>query len=629
MSALRLPRGSKLFYADLLLIVASVLGSFILRLNLEQFFFDYLPTFFWILLIALVIKPLVYRQFGLYQRVWAYASMEEMKLIIKAVSVASILVAAVVLVLFNLHVFNRLAQSLLPIDWLLSLAAVGGLRFSLRLLAENKKAIEQASGSTLRRALILGAGDAGALVVRELQKNPQLGLTPVAFLDDDTEKQGQRLHGIPVVGKLADLAEQAKLLRADEVIMAIPSAPGSVLRKVTELSRQAGIAFRTMPGIYELIGGKVSVSRLREVDITDLLRRQPTQIDRQRVGSSLRGKRVLVTGAGGSIASELCRQIARWEPAQLTLLGHGENSIFEILIELRSDYPNLDVQPVIADIREAKRIEQLLKAAKPDVIFHTAAHKHVPLMEANVPEAVTNNILGTHNVVTAANLLGVQRLVMISTDKAVHPSSVMGATKRIAEWIVLDAAERSRKAYSVVRFGNVLGSRGSVVPLFKQQIALGGPITVTHPEMERYFMTIPEAVHLVLQASTFDGSGNLYMLDMGEPVRIVDLAEDLVRLSGLEPGEDIRIEFSGLRPGEKLSEQLWEDGAEYMKTEHPDIRRVVEPERLTKKKLQNEVQKLVALGEKGDSKGILKELSKVLPGSEIGAAPPPDFTSIS
>jgi FlaA1/EpsC-like NDP-sugar epimerase len=250
-------------------------------------------------------------------------------------------------------------------------------------------------------------------------------------------------------------------------------------------------------------------------------------------------------------------------------------------------------------------------------------------MEANVPEAVTNNILGTHNVVTAAGSLDVKRLVMISTDKAVHPSSVMGATKRVAEWIVLDAAERLSKAYSVVRFGNVLGSRGSVVPLFKQQIALGGPITVTHPEMERYFMTIPEAVHLVLQASTYNGKGNVYMLDMGEPVRIVDLAKDLVRLSGLEPGEDIQIEFSGLRPGEKLSEQLWEAGAEYMKTEHPDIRRVVEPEQLSGKKLQQEVQKLVNMAEKGNSKGILKELGNILPGSELGAAPLPDFTAVT
>lgn len=622
-------RGNRLFLADLALIVASVLGAFILRLNLEQFFLDYIPTFLWILLVALIVKPIVYRRSGLYQRVWTYASMEEMKLIVRAVTIASTVVTAIIFALFAFDVFNRLARSLLAIDWLLSLGAVGGLRFSLRLLAENRKVIEQASGAGLRRALILGAGDAGALVVRELQKNQQLGLNPLAFLDDDPEKQGQRIHGVPVVGTLKDLPRQAKDLRAEEAIMAIPSAPGSVLREVTDLSRQAGLAFRTMPGLYELIGGKVSVSRLREVDITDLLRRRPTEIDRSRVGSSLRGKRVLITGAGGSIASELCRQIARWEPAVLVLLGHGENSIFEILIELHNDYPQLEVSPVIADIREAKRFELALKTYKPDIIFHAAAHKHVPLMEVNISEAVTNNVLGTHNVVTAAGNAGVKRLVMISTDKAVRPTSVMGATKRIAEWIVLDAAKRLRKNYSVVRFGNVLGSRGSVVPLFKQQIALGGPVTITHPEMERYFMTIPEAVHLVLQASTFESKGDLYMLDMGEPVRIVDLAEDLIRLSGLTPGDDIQIEFSGLRPGEKLSEQLWEDGSQYMKTPHPDIRRVVEPEQLSGRKLTETVKKLVALAEKNNNKAILKILGETLPGSEVGSAPPPEFTALA
>ena len=621
-------RGKKLLYSDLVLIVASVLGSFILRLNLEQFFFDYLPTFFWITLVALIVKPLIYRRFGLYQRVWAYASVEEMKLIVRAVSVASLLVSAIIFLLYYLRVFSPLARSLVVIDWLLSLAAVGGLRFGLRLLADNRNAQTRAGTAGLRRSLIAGAGDAGALVVRELQKNPQLGLAPVGYLDDDPEKQGQRIHGVPVVGSLADLPVQAKVLYADEVIMAIPSAPGSVLRNVAGLARQANIPSRTMPGIYELIGGKVSINRLREVDITDLLRRQPAQIDRKRVGSSLLGKRVLVTGAGGSIASELSRQIARWQPAQLTLLGHGENSIFEILIELHSDYPELEIHPAIADIREAQRFEQVLKELKPDIVFHAAAHKHVPLMEINVPEAVTNNVLGTHNVVLAAEKVGVPRLVMISTDKAVHPSSVMGATKRIAEWIVLDSAERSGKAFSVVRFGNVLGSRGSVVPLFKQQIAMGGPLRVTHPEMERYFMTIPEAVHLILQASTFNGKGEIYMLDMGKPVRIVDLAEDLVRLSGLEPGEDIRIEFSGLRPGEKLSEQLWEEGADYLSTDHPDIRRVIEPERLKGKNLKNAVKKLVGLAEKGNNKAILKLLSDLLPGSEIGTAPPPDITSI-
>jgi FlaA1/EpsC-like NDP-sugar epimerase len=398
---------------------------------------------------------------------------------------------------------------------------------------------------------------------------------------------------------------------------------------VADASRKAGLTFRTMPGIYELIGGKVSVNRLREVDITDLLRRQPTQIDRESVGKSLRGKKVLVTGAGGSIASELCRQVARWSPAQLILLGHGENSIFEILLELDSDYPEVDLQPVIADIRNLGRLTKIFTEFKPDIVFHTAAHKHVPLMEANIPEAVTNNVLGTKNIIEAASQAGIPRLVMISTDKAVQPSSVYGATKRLAEWMVLEAGKTTGKAYSVVRFGNVLGSRGSVVPLFKQQIAIGGPVTVTHPEMERYFMTIPEAVHLVLQASAFQESGQLYMLEMGEPVRILDLANDLIRLSGLEPGKDIQIEFSGLRPGEKLSEQLWEKGAEYKSTAHPDIRKVIEPDQVTGEKLHTTIAGLIQMAENSNDKDVVRLLNEILPEAEIGSAPPPEFTSIA
>lgn len=622
-------RTNKLLLADLIFIFLGVLFAFILRLNLEQFFLDYLPAFFWMLLITLLIKPFVYSRFGLYQRIWAYASIGEMKLIISAVSIASLLVAAVIYALYFFHVFAPFALSLPVFDWLVSLGAVGGLRFGLRLLAENRTSVERVAGANARRALIVGAGDAGALVARELQKNPQLGLVPVAYLDDDPEKQGQQIHSLPVVGTLADLHNQAQKLEIDEVVMAIPSAPGLVLRKISDESRKINLPFRTMPGIYELIGGQVSVNRLREVDITDLLRRQPTQIDRQSVGNSLRGKKVLVTGAGGSIASELCRQVARWSPEQLILLGHGENSIFEILIELDSQYPDLDVKPVIADIRDQKRLARVFTQFKPDIVFHTAAHKHVPLMEANIPEAVTNNILGTKNIITAAEEAGIQRLVMISTDKAVQPSSVYGATKRIAEWLVLDAGKGKKKAYSVVRFGNVLGSRGSVVPLFKQQIAIGGPITVTHPEMERYFMTIPEAVHLVLQASAFQEQGQLYMLEMGEPVRILDLANDLIRLSGLEPGKDIQIEFSGLRPGEKLSEQLWEDGAEYKNTPHPDIRQVIEPAQLTGEKLQAAVADVITRAENGDEKEIVRLLNELLPNSEIGVAPPPEFTSVA
>jgi len=622
-------RGNKLFLADLALIVFGVLASFILRLNLEQFFLDYLPAFFWMLLLALLIKPWVYRWFGLYQRVWSYASIEEMKLIIRAVTAASVLVAAVIYALYFFRIFSPFALSLPVFDWLLSLAAVGGLRFGLRLLAENRKALEQASGLGLRKVLVVGAGDAGALVVREMQKNSRLGLVPVGYLDDDVEKQGQRIHGFPVLGKLDELSQVAAAQHADEIVMAIPSAPGSVLRKVAEASHRAGLPFRTMPGIYELIGGKVSVNRLREVDITDLLRRKPAQIDRQSVGNSVRGKCILVTGAGGSIASELCRQVGRWEPRQLILLGHGENSVFEILVELNSELPGLDVQPVIADIRDQKRVAVVLQKYKPDVIFHTAAHKHVPLMEANIPEAVTNNILGTRNVVQAATQAGVPRLIMISTDKAVQPASIMGATKRIAEWLVLDSAAHSQKAYSVVRFGNVLGSRGSVVPLFKQQIALGGPVTITHPDMERYFMTIPEAVHLVLQTAAFEEAGQVYMLEMGEPVRILDLAQDLIRLSGLEPDEDIAIEFSGLRPGEKLSEKLKEEGADYQHTAHADIHRVIEMQRLSGEPLYDAVNQLEELAKASNSAEIIKFLGKLLPGAELGTTPLPDFKAIT
>jgi len=622
-------RGNKLFLADLALIVFGVLASFILRLNLEQFFLDYLPAFFWMLLLALLIKPWVYRWFGLYQRVWSYASIEEMKLIIRAVTAASVLVAAVIYALYFFRIFSPFALSLPIFDWLLSLAAVGGLRFGLRLLAENRKALEQASGLGLRKVLVVGAGDAGALVVREMQKNSRLGLVPVGYLDDDVEKQGQRIHGFPVLGKLDELSQVAAAQHADEIVMAIPSAPGSVLRKVAEASHRAGLPFRTMPGIYELIGGKVSVNRLREVDITDLLRRKPAQIDRQSVGNSVRGKCILVTGAGGSIASELCRQVGRWEPRQLILLGHGENSVFEILVELNSELPGLDVQPVIADIRDQKRVAVVLQKYKPDVIFHTAAHKHVPLMEANIPEAVTNNILGTRNVVHAATQAGVPRLIMISTDKAVQPASIMGATKRIAEWLVLDSAAHSQKAYSVVRFGNVLGSRGSVVPLFKQQIALGGPVTITHPDMERYFMTIPEAVHLVLQTAAFEEAGQVYMLEMGEPVRILDLAQDLIRLSGLEPDEDIAIEFSGLRPGEKLSEKLKEEGADYQHTAHADIHRVIEMQRLSGEPLHDAVNQLEELAKASNSAEIIKLLGKLLPGAELGTTPLPDFKAIT
>jgi FlaA1/EpsC-like NDP-sugar epimerase len=383
-----------------------------------------------------------------------------------------------------------------------------------------------------------------------------------------------------------------------------------------------------MPSLHELIGGKVSVNRLREVEISDLLRRDPVQIDTHLVGLSLRGKRVLVTGAGGSIGRELCRQIAQWGPLELVLLGHGENSIFETTLMLEADYPSLSIQSVISDVRDDDRMNIIFERFRPQVVFHTAAHKHVPLMEVNIEEAVTNNILGTKNVVDTAVHHQVERLVMISTDKAVQPTSVMGATKRIAEMIILEAAHRTGHTWSVVRFGNVLGSRGSIIPLFNRQIQSGGPVTVTHPEMERYFMTIPEAVHLVLQASIMAKGGETFALNMGEQVRILDLAEDLIRLSGLEPYKDIDITFTGIRPGEKLKESLWDEGMDYQLTEHPDILRVAEDELLTRDGLYLVVNELIHLAQQGENEAIIKILCNSIPKATVQVVPPPDITTI-
>ena len=619
-------RNRYFLFIDLGLITLSVILSFFFRLELSQVYYDYLPTIAWMLGVSLILKPLIFHRFGLYRRFWAYASTREAVMITLAVSLSSVLVGGILLAMDNWNVFEYFSRSVPVIDWMLSLILIGGARFAPRVAAERGVSSRTAKG--VRQVLIVGAGDAGALVVRELQKNPQLNQRPAAFLDDDLDKQNFQIHGVPVVGTLDDLAEQIEIGLIDEVVIAIPSAPGQLVRKVAEVCRQKGIPSRTMPGIYELLGGSVSVNRLREVDITDLLRREPTYIDNQRVGQSLSGKRVLVTGAGGSIASELCRQAARWGPAELVLLGHGENSIFEILIELEDSYPSLPLHPVICNIRDGGRLDSVFERFKPEIVFHAAAHKHVFLMEKNAEEAVTNNIMGTRNITEAAHTHGVERLIMISTDKAVRPTSIYGATKRIAEMIILDAAEKENKAYSVVRFGNVLGSRGSVVPLFKRQIAAGGPVTITHKDMERYFMTIPEAVHLVLQAFAMGKGGEVFLLNMGEPVNILNLAQDLIRLSGLEPGRDIEIVFTGIKAGEKLSEELWDPGASYIDTDHPEITCLDDEEMLHGQELAQALDALVSAANLGEVDKIVDILDSITPGSNIRETPPPDITSV-
>ncbi|HJS20307.1 MAG TPA: nucleoside-diphosphate sugar epimerase/dehydratase [Anaerolineales bacterium] len=611
---------------DIALTLISVLGSFALRLDVGELPY-YFPAVVLMCVVALAIKIPVYYFFGLYRRLWMYASTAELRLIVVAVTSASVLLSSVMAVLIVTgRVLPGMPRSALGIDWLLSLILIGGSRFALRMFYE-QSTMSRPRGKE-KRALILGAGDAGALVVRELQKSPQLNLVPVGFLDDDPAKQNHSMYGVDVIGTIGDLPSIIDLHRIDEVIIAIPSAPGRLVRTVNDVCRLKGIPSRTMPGMYELIGGKVSVNRLREVDITDLLRRESVRINDQAVGAALEGKRVLVTGAGGSIGRELCRQIARRNPVELVLLGHGENSIFEILLELKQDYPDLSFPPVIADIRNLEQLNSVFEQVQPQIVFHAAAHKHVPLMEANIVEAVTNNVLGTHNVVQSAQDHNVEKFVLISTDKAVRPTSIYGATKRLAEMIVLDAARKSQRSFTVVRFGNVLGSRGSIIPIFKQQITNGGPVTITHPDMFRFFMTIPEAVYLVLQAASMEKGGETFVLNMGEPVRILDLAEDLIRLSGLEPYRDIDITFTGIRPGEKLTEELWDKGTPLQKTLHPDIFRPDADASSTDLDLSQAIDSLSRLSHSADTDAIIELLDHLIPGSSIRETPQLDITSI-
>ena len=622
-------RNRFLLVADLVLIITSVLASFALRLDIGPAFVSYLPQARLMIVIALLVKPTVFYLLGMYRRYWVYASVREIQVIGMATATASIFVALFVILLVPLLGLRGFPRSVLGIDWLLSLFLIGGLRFSVRLIAElTQRNGREARPGGVRRVVVVGAGDAGTLMVREMQRNPQLHLRPVAFVDDDTEKLKKDIYGVRVAGRLDQLAAVVERGHADEVIIAIPTASGPTVRRVTEACRLHAIPFRTMPGIYELLGGKVSVSRLREVDIGDLLRREPAAIDDETVGRTLAGKRILVTGAGGSIGLELCRQITRWRPAELALLGHGENSIFEAMIELEETYGDLPMHAVIADVRDQQRLQSIFERFRPDVVFHAAAHKHVPLMEVNVEEAVSNNVLGTQTVVNAALAHGTDRLVLISTDKAVQPFNIMGATKRIAELIVRDAARQSGRAFVSVRFGNVLGSRGSIVPLFKRQIAHGGPVTITHPDMKRYFMTIPEAVHLVLQAAGMGEGGEVLVLRMGEQISVLELAEDLIRLSGLQPGRDIEIVFTGARAGEKLSESLWDEGMTYEPTAHPEIVRVEDEIPLEGESLAATINELDRLAREGDVAAIIGLLGERVPGNLLGQAPPPDIRAV-
>lgn len=610
-------RNRFIFAADLLFIIACVVGSYMLRFELGFTFKKYMHSMYWMIGVALVIKPLVYYKFGLYRRLWNYASIKEMQLILLAVTAASAIVSTVIILLASFSVFIGFPRSVLIIDWILSLIAVGGVRFSIRFFSELEKRNTKQNRSGHHRALIVGAGDAGAIVLREIQNNPQLGMTPVGFIDDDPKKLNLEISNVRVVGTTDQIKSMIDRLHVDDVFFAIPSAPGRVIRVVSESCRAKGVPFRTMPGIYELLGGKVNINRLREVEITDLLRRDPVRLDQDNIGPIIYGKVVLISGAGGSIGRELSRQIARWDPSMMVILGHGENSIHGTLQELQDSFPHLTVIPVIADIRDKNRLDNIFSKYRPQIVFHAAAHKHVYLMESNISDAITNNVLGTQNMVRTAKRYHAERFVMISTDKAVRPMNIMGATKRLAENIVLNESKNSEATYTVVRFGNVLGSRGSVVPLFKKQIEKGGPVTITDPQMERYFMTIPEAVYLVLESAGLGTKEETFVLDMGKQVRIIDLAEDLIRLSGLEPGRDIEIKITGAKPGEKLSEELWNEGQTLKKTIHPDIFKLDRNDLIPQEKLDSIVEQLLSYAKEEDGQSVRELLGDVIPDSHL------------
>lgn len=550
-----------LFTIDSLILLSSIFLCFLFLYPYENVFSNE------ILLISMTTLFIGYHSFawhyGLYRKMWIYASIEELKSVVKAVTF-TLFVTMVMQLAYSGHLYTRT----LILTWMLLILLLGASRMSLRIY--NEWSIQRKT-TDKSRTLVVGAGQAGRMIVRQMQQSPEWGRNPVIFVDDDTKKLGLEVYGLPVVGGLKDIPEVVDPYHIDQIVIAIPSLARNDMAELTKLCINTGVKTQTIPRIEDLMLGKVTVNDIRDVKIEDILGREEVKLDMDAIKEKLKGKTIMVTGAGGSIGSEICRQIGNFKPASILLLGHGENSIYTIDRELRGKLPKgIKVVPIIADVQDRERIFKIIEHHKPDVIYHAAAHKHVPLMEANPFEAVKNNILGTKNVAEAADAYGIGNFVMVSTDKAVNPPNIMGATKRFAEMIVQNLAKKSDTTFAAVRFGNVLGSRGSVVPLFREQIAKGGPVTITDPEMTRYFMTIPEASRLVIQAGLLASGGEVFVLDMGQPVKIVDLARNMIRLSGYEENE-IKIQYTGMRPGEKLFEELLDDSEIQSEKVYPKI----------------------------------------------------------
>ncbi len=589
--------------------------------------FEHRPVYYdryldWsVVALVVAIKLPVFALGGFYNRWWRYVSTRDMWGAFRGVVLASIAVF-LVFTLFEIHRVD-VPRGVWFIDLLVCMAFVAGSRLLVRTIVE--RPLPGRIVTRGKEAVIVGAGDAGQLVVKEMQRSPVLGYTPIGLLDDDPRKRNLRLHGVRVLGTTADLAHVLRDRRPDEVLIAIPSAPGELRARIVETSRSLDVPVKTLPTLSDLVSGDADLARqLRPVEVEDVLGREPVEVDFASIAEYLRGEVVLVTGAGGSIGSELCRQIARVGPAKLVLLDHAEPALFEIERELVRERGFLAAAAVVGDVRDPVKLRQVFDKYRPGVVFHAAAYKHVAMMEANPLEAVRNNTLGTRVVADVAVEYGAKRFVLVSTDKAANPRTVMGQSKALAEWIVETWGHRAdvTTRFVAVRFGNVLGSSGSVVPIFRRQIARGGPVTVTHPEMTRFFMTIPEAVQLIVQAAAIGGRGQVYVLDMGEPVRIVDLADKMIRLSGKEPGREIAIEFVGPAPGEKLHEELVGDGETVSPSKHPKIDLITRPP-VDSDWLEAELALLERLVEDGETLELVGELRRLVgePRRERAGAP--------
>ncbi|KWX75284.1 polysaccharide biosynthesis protein [Paenibacillus riograndensis] len=598
-----------LFLIDLAIIWFSIVTSYMFRFS-KGIPDEYTLQMLVFGLIATVTfgGSLIY--FGLYRRLWQYASIDEIISVFKAIVVGAVLSFVAAFIILPERV--PLSIEVRAMETILLL--VGGVRFCWRVFRNDRIN----SKDTETHTLIVGAGDCGILIAREMMGPSFAHTRIVGFIDDSADKYHLSILGVPVLGNRYDIPRLVKELEIHEIIIAMPSVSRTEISEIINLAKATGAKLKIIPALNDLIAGKISVKKLRDVSVEDLLGREPIVADMNSILGYVHNKTVLVTGAGGSIGSELCRQISPFAPDKLLILGHGENSIYTIEMELRKSFPDLNIVTVIADVQDRTRMMEVFQSHSPQVVFHAAAHKHVPLMERNPAEAIKNNVFGTRNVADCADKYGAERFVLISSDKAVNPTSVMGATKRIAEMYVQSLNTSSPTKFSAVRFGNVLGSRGSVIPAFKQQIAAGGPVTVTHPEMVRYFMTIPEAVQLVIQSGSFANGGEVFVLDMGQPVRILTLAEDLITLSGYEPYKDIEITFSGIREGEKLYEELLTAEENLGSTRHNRIF-IGRPNVLSQNQLELEFKRLErVLSEDGDA--IREVINQIVPMQPVAQA---------